>query len=354
MFGVARYVIIGAGAVGGAIGGRLVLAGRDVVLVARGAHLDALRTGGLRLRTPDEDVTLPVVAAAGPDELALMADDVLVLATKTQQAEAALATWADAPVSGGGTAGERLPIFLALNGVTAEVLAQRYFERVFGVCVWMPTVHLLPGEVIIRSTPKSGMLHLGRVPASADPADVGLLHHVAADLEAANFDAPLPPDVLPWKYRKLISNIGNILQALVARNGDWRPLATRAEAEARAVLDAAGIACTTDGDEREARAAGFTMKPVPGVVDPGGSTWQSLARGTGNVETDYLNGEIVAIAHRIGWTAPVNATLARLGRQAARAGAQPGAMSAAELEELLPQPRKADSSAPGGARLRRG
>ena len=336
MFGVARYVIIGAGAVGGAIGGRLALAGRDVILVARGAHLAALQTNGLRLRTPDDDVTLPVIAVAGPAELTLTGDDVLVLATKTQQAEAALVVWADAPVAGGGTAGERLPVFLALNGVTAEVVAQRYFARVFGVCVWMPTVHLVPGEVIIRSTPKSGMLHLGRVPVSEDPADVSLLQSVAADLEGANFDAPRPPDVLPWKYRKLVSNIGNVFQALVARNGDWRPLAERAEAEARAVLDAAGIAYTNDEDEREARAAGFTMKPVPGVEDPGGSTWQSLARGTGNVETDYLNGEIVSIAHRIGRTAPINAALARLGRQAARDGVQPGAMSAAELVRLLP------------------
>ena len=167
MFGVARYLIIGAGAVGGAIGGRLALAGRDVVLVARGAHLAALQTDGLRLRTPDEDVTLAVTAVAGPAEVQLTADDVLVLATKTQQAEAALVAWADAPVTGGGTAGERLPIFLALNGVTAEVLAQRYYRRVFGVCVWMPTVHLVPGEVIIRSTPKSGMLHLGRAPRRA-------------------------------------------------------------------------------------------------------------------------------------------------------------------------------------------
>ena len=37
---------------------------------------------------------------------------------------------------------------------------------------------------------------------------------------------------MPWKYRKLISNIGNVFQALVGRNGDWRPLVTDAEAEA--------------------------------------------------------------------------------------------------------------------------
>ena len=60
----------------------------------------------------------------------------------------------------------------------------------------------------------------------------------AADLMAANFDVPTPDDVMAWKYRKLISNIGNVFQALVARNGDWRPLVAAAEAEARRVLDA--------------------------------------------------------------------------------------------------------------------
>ena len=47
-----RYIIIGAGAVGGTIGGCLFQGGHDVVLVARGAHLDALRSRGLTLATP--------------------------------------------------------------------------------------------------------------------------------------------------------------------------------------------------------------------------------------------------------------------------------------------------------------
>ena len=335
-----RYLIIGAGAVGGAIGGRLTLAGRPAVLVARGDHLRALQTSGLRLRTPDEDVTRPVTAVSGPDEVDLDVDDVLVVATKTQQAAEVLLAWADVPVRDGGrtvgTAGERLPVLLAMNGVAGESLAQRYFTRVYGVCVWMPVVHLEPGEVIIRSTPRSGMLHLGRVPVGRTDEDHAFLDRVAEDLVAANFDAPRPADVMEWKYRKLISNLGNAFQALVARNGDWRPLVEAVEAEARGVLDAAGIAYTSDEEEAAARAAGFTMKPVPGVPESvGGSTWQSLTRRTGNVETDYLNGEIVAIAHRIGRTAPLNALLAQLTRQAAVTGAQPGHLSAVELARLL-------------------
>jgi 2-dehydropantoate 2-reductase len=336
-----RYLILGAGAVGGALGGRLALVGRETVLVARGDHLAALRKRGLRLRTPDEDVTQSVPVISGPNEIKLDVDDILILATKTQQANEALVTWTDVPVHQNarpvGTSGERLPIFIALNGVAAEAIAHRYFRRVYGVCVWMPVVHLIPGEVIIRSTPRSGTLHIGRVPASASDHDQ-TLRQVATDLLTANFDVPLPDDVMAWKYRKLISNIGNVFQALVARNGDWRPLVDDAEAEARRVLDAAGISYISEAEETAARAAGFTMKPVPGVPQfLGGSTWQSLHRGTGNIETDYLNGEIVMIAHRLGIAAPINQRLAILARQAAATGAKPGDLSAEQLADLLQQ-----------------
>lgn len=88
-----RYVIIGAGAIGGGIDGRLAQAGQDAVLVARGAHLAALKESGLRLRSPKSDVRVPVTAIAGPDELELSDDDVLVVATKTQQAPEVLPAW---------------------------------------------------------------------------------------------------------------------------------------------------------------------------------------------------------------------------------------------------------------------
>src|SRR6187397_2917549 len=118
---MARYIILGAGAVGGTLGGRLALAGHDVVLVARGDHLAALQERGLRLRTPDEDVTQRLTAISGPEEVLLDVDDVLILATKAQQASDMLHGWTDSLVHDNGaevgTAGERLPILTALNGV---------------------------------------------------------------------------------------------------------------------------------------------------------------------------------------------------------------------------------------------
>ncbi|HEU4545339.1 MAG TPA: 2-dehydropantoate 2-reductase N-terminal domain-containing protein, partial [Microlunatus sp.] len=218
---MSRYVIIGAGAIGGGIGARLVQAGLPTVLVARGEHLTALQQNGIRLRTPHEDVTLPVTAVASIGEVALRPDDVLVVSTKTQQVLDVLPEVADAPVRDHdgapiGSAGDLLPVFLATNGVSAEPLAARYVRRVFGICIWMPAVHLEPGEVIIRGVPMSGILHLGRVPAErAEPADRALLEEVAEDWQQATFDIALPEDVMAWKHRKLISNLANVVDALV-------------------------------------------------------------------------------------------------------------------------------------------
>lgn len=334
-----RYVIVGAGAIGGGLGARLVQGGLPTVLVARGDHLAALQRNGIRLRTPAEDVTLPVTAVGSIAEVSLGTDDVVVVSTKTHQVLDVLPAIADAPVrdrAGAvvGTADDLLPVFLATNGVTAERLAARYVRRVFGVCIWMPAVHLEPGEVIIRGVPMSGILHLGRVPAErTESADRVLLTEVADAWRRAGFDIALPEDVMAWKHRKLISNLANVVDALVDDPTAARPVTAAADAEARAVLAAARIPVTDDATEAAARARGFTVEPVPGLEDArlGSSSWQSLSRGTGSIETDYLNGEIVRIAHEHGCPAPVNTHLCRLARAAINDGRGPGSVSATEL-----------------------
>jgi 2-dehydropantoate 2-reductase len=344
---VIRYVIVGAGAIGGGIGARLAATGRDVVLVARGEHLAAIQSRGLRLRTPEDDLRLPIPAVADVTGVDLRPADVLVLATKTQQALDVLPRWADAPVAGGGTAGDRLPILTALNGVASESMALRYFRRVYGVCVWMWAVHVAPGEVILRGRPTAGMFHVGRVPArSRDAMDDRLLKQLADDWSAAKLQVRCPDDVMPWKYRKLISNLGNAFQALSGRSDGLGALIRLAEAEARAALAAAGVPVTPDAEEAAARAESFEIAPVPGEPGfVGGSTWQSLSRGTGNVETDYLNGEIVRIAREHGLEAPVNAAVARLTRAAAAGGAAAGSMPVEELRKRLGPPATATSPA---------
>ncbi|MFI7273874.1 ketopantoate reductase family protein [Streptomyces sp. NPDC049879] len=322
-----RYIIIGAGAVGGAIGGRLHQAGHDVVLVARGQHAAALRERGLRLRTPDEDLTLRVPVATGPDDVELRPDDVLLLCVKTQDTVAALDAWAPAAA--------HLPLLCVQNGVANEEMALRRFSRVYGVCVWLPAQYLEPGVVSAGGAPLTGMLHIGRYPQDGETDDTA--RAIAADLESARFLAPVVPDVLRWKYAKLLSNLANAVQAVCGTDEpEAKELLRRVRAEGEAVLAAAGIPFASDEEQAEQRGDRVDIREVPGAERGGGSTWQSLRRGTGSVEVDYLNGEIVLLGRHHGVPAPVNEALRHATNVLAREGRPPGSTSAADLLAALP------------------
>ena len=337
-----RYVIVGAGAIGGVLGARLAqhVPQHPPLFIARGDHGAALANAGVRLRTPEEDVQVTVAVAPGPAGVRLLADDVLVIAVKTQQAAAALAEWVDQPVYEGadvvGTAGEHLPVLIAMNGVETERLALRLFRRVFGVCVWLPAVHLTPGEVILRIGPQSGIFIIGRVGIEADDADRSLLATIEADWTRATFGIHLVDDVMRWKYNKLLSNLANGLDAMLGPDEDFGDVARRLRTEAEFIFRETGVEWASETEEADWRGDLYTIKPVPGTPERlGGSSWQSLARGTGSIETDYLNGEIVLLAREHGLDAPLNAVVQRLARVHALKPGGARSMTLAELEAVL-------------------
>jgi 2-dehydropantoate 2-reductase len=326
-----RYIIIGAGAVGGAIGGRLFESGHEVVLAARGAHYTALREHGLRLATPERVSTLPIPAVDRPEALDLRPDDVLVLAVKGQDTVAALDAWADRPVAGAGRAADTLPIVCAQNGVDNERVALRRFRRVYGICVWLPSTYLEPGAVEAHGSPLTGILHLGRYPAGSDET----AEQIAADLEKSAFEAPVHPDVMRWKYAKLLGNLGNAIGALCGRSDEPEAAELRrlAFAEGEAALTAAGIRYTSREEQAEFRTR-LRVRPGPdgaGKARGAGSSWQSLTRATGSIESDYLNGEVVLLGRLHGVPTPVNALLQRLANQFARERRPAGTVAAADL-----------------------
>jgi 2-dehydropantoate 2-reductase len=331
-----RYIVIGAGAVGGTIGGRLAQAGHEVVLVARGRHLDALRAqGGLRLATPEGMSVIGVPAVGGPDEVELTSDDVLLLTAKTQDAEAALAGWAWKPVKGGpgqnGTvAAEDLPVLCAQNGVASERLALRRFRHVYGVCVWLPATHLEPGAVEAQGAPLSGLLHVGRYPSGTDET----IERIGADLAASRFLAPVVPDIMRWKHGKLLANLANAIEA-VCGLGDHSELRRRVRAEGKAVLGAAGIPYASNEENARFRDDQVKIVKINGTERGGGSSWQSLTRGTGSIEADYLNGEIVLLGRELGVPTPVNEVLQRLANQAAADRRAPGSLTPTEVLALV-------------------
>jgi 2-dehydropantoate 2-reductase len=78
----------------------------------------------------------------------------------------------------------------------------------------------------------------------------------------------------------------------------------------------------------------------------GGSSWQSLARSSGSIETDHLNGEIVLLGRELGIPTPANEVLRRESDRFARERRAPGSMSPAALTALIEaESRRATSAA---------
>lgn len=320
-----RYVVVGAGAIGGTIGACLHEHGHEVLLVARGAHYQALSTRGLRFATPTGTRQLAVPVAA-LSRIELRAEDVLVLAVKTQDSAAVLDALAGLEVAGA-PAGGRLPVVCAQNGVENERLALRRFRRVYGMCVMAPSAHLEPGTVVAYGTPVPGMLDLGRYPSGTDE----LAGRIAADTAASGFDTAVQPEIMRWKYAKLLMNLGNALDAACGPDADWGGLWNRALAEATGCLRAAGITPADDAEWAHRHGDRLRAGEVEGQARGGGSTWQSLARGTGSSEVDYLNGEIVLLGRRYGIATPVNEALQQVAGTLARQRRPPGGLSLADL-----------------------
>ena len=315
-----RFVVIGPGAIGGALGGRLAQNGHDVALVARGAHLDAIRGRGLRLESPDGAATVEVPAFPDPAAAGLRPDDVVVLAVKSQDTAAALAAVAEA-------APRPVPVVCAQNGVDNERAALRHFPDVYGVCVMCPATHLEPGVVLAHSAPLTGILDLGRYPSGVD----GTAEEVAAALRASGFESEARPDIMRWKYAKLLRNLGNAVEAVCGTQARGGEVAKRARQEGEEALAAAGIDVASAAEDDARRGDLIRMRPIEGKRWEGGSSWQSLVRGTGSIEADYLNGEIVLLGRLHGVPTPVNAALQRHAVRMARHRVAPGAMTEAEL-----------------------
>ena len=320
-----RFVIYGAGAVGGVIGGGLALGGHDVALIARGPHLKALQDRGLDFRHVGGNDLIPITAVEHPEELQLTPEDIVIMAMKTQHCEAALDRLAAA-------APADVAIVCAQNGVENERLALRRFANVYGMCVMLPGSHLEPGVVVGSGAPVFGVLDVGRVPTGSD----AVAERLATALTASNFRSQADANVMRLKYGKLRLNTGNALNAACGRIPETKELGAQAAAEAVAVYTAAGIDVATR-DEESARRDGFKITQVPGEERSGSSSWQSLARGSGSIEADFLNGEIVLLGRQHGIPTPVNEALRQLANRMARNHEAPGTVTVDEVEKLVLQ-----------------
>jgi 2-dehydropantoate 2-reductase len=313
-----RFVVVGAGAIGGVVGGLLARSGADVAFVARGEHGARIARDGLTVRTPADTFVVHSPVAATPGELGHRDDDVVLLAVKSQDTAAAL----DALVHGGFSAST--PVACLQNGVANEPLVAERFERVYGVVVMAPTVHLEAGTVEAKAGPVAAILDVGRYPHGVDDVADAL----AAAFTAAGMVSLAIPDVMRWKWAKLLLNLGNAIEVVCGPQERFSDLGRAVNREGRAVLDAAGIAYASSEEDRTRRGDILQWTPSP---DAGGSTWQSVTRHSRTIETDYLTGEIVRLGERFGVPTPANAVLLRRAHEIADSGTGPGTVDPAEI-----------------------
>lgn len=207
-----KTCVFGAGAIGGLIAGRLAQAGQAVSVVARGAHLEAIRRDGLTVRSAQGDWNGPVLAAARSEELGVQ--DVVIVAVKTCSLAAALP--ALAPLIGPSTtvvpAMNGVPwwFFSGFGGRQAGIrldnldpggrIAAALPERQILGCVVYPTAYLAaPG--VVQHTGR-WELHLGEPDGSLSPRAQAL----QAILMQAGFTCSLTADIRREIWLKLIGN----------------------------------------------------------------------------------------------------------------------------------------------------
>ena len=314
-----RFVIYGAGAIGGVIGAHLALSGADTTLVARGEHLRAMREHGLVLDTADGRQSVSTALASNASEVGWDDDTVVLLAVKSQQTAAAIDDLrAHMPV--------KTPVVSAQNGVANERELPRVFPHVYSLCVMLPALHLEPGVVVQASSNRPGILDVGRYPSGTDE----VAQSISSALRTATFLSEPRSDIMAWKYRKLIMNLVNGIDASFRDDGQaFSELVRRARAEGEQVIAAAGIDIISDATDKQRRGDAIVRRDT-GEDSLGSSTWQSVARGSGSVETDYLSGEIVLLGRLHGVPTPVNALVQSETNRLVREGL-PAASSDAQI-----------------------
>src|SRR5262245_41127841 len=262
------YVIIGAGAVGSALGGYLARRGHPVRLIGRPAHARAIQAhGGVRVVSRDESFLAPLSGDSRIPE-ALPGDAVLFLTVQSPDVESTLHAWRRHAAH---------PLVTWQNGLRAEGVAASIFPEVYGGVVRFTSTMLTPGEVRLR---KPGSLIIGRWPQGTDARSA----EIAADLGAAGFHVGESEHIGDDKALKLLVNLVSGPAVLLKRTDKEPVLAALQVAlleEAGRVYEAAGIhAEPTSGIGETAAALLALFKSGGQKPDTAGgvynSTWQNL------------------------------------------------------------------------------
>jgi 2-dehydropantoate 2-reductase len=278
-----QLAILGSGAVGGYFGGMLARAGEDVTFIARGRHLEALRSRGLTIRKPEGDFTIPVKAADKP-----VAADVVLICVKTYDTESACAPWK----------GSKAVAVTLQNGLGNRERLAPYFDTLVEGVAYVATEVVSPGVIQWAA---AGRTIIASSPISAD---------LKARFDRAGAPCEISGNIEQTIWEKLVANAVFNVMATVERCslGDLlkeprREMCECAVDELTAVAAAHGIDVRPDARER-------SWKFCADHADFPSSTQQDLAKGR-PLETEALSGELVRKARNVGVSVPTHEMLYR-------------------------------------------
>lgn len=293
-----RIAVMAAGAVGGYFGARLAAAGHDVAFLARGLHLEAIRTRGLTLRSPLGDAHVTEVRASdNPAELGTV--DVVLFAVKLWDTEAAAR--AIVPLVAGG--GMVIPL---QNGVESSERIGSVIgtARVMGGAAYISATVAEPGVIV--QTGQFARLRFGPLL----PGQEAVARELLRACTQAAIDVELVADIrrVLWEKFAFICALSGVTSATRQSIG---PI--RSDPDLRAVFEAALREVWTLGrargieldDEFVAQQMSF-VDGLPAEVRA--SMLNDLLAGH-RLEAPWLSGAVARMAREAALEAPVNATL---------------------------------------------
>ena len=288
-----RIAVMGAGGVGGCLGALLARDGNDVTLIARGAHLDAIRSNGLRLMQDDAGFTVNVPATSDPREVGPV--DLVVYTVKTYHNTAAIPSIR--PLVGPNTA-----VLTLQNGVDCHVRLRESLGPGHALpgAYWTASSVQAPGVIAsIGPTPRLSFgEERGRTSARAES--------IRRALRSAGVDAVLSPDPLQviWTKFIVLCSLAGITSAARTRirefinNQRGLDLFTAAMREVDAVGRARGVNLPDGLVEGQ-------VEFIQGFPDFQNSMHADFENGR-PTELDALNGAVVRMGREAGVPIPVN------------------------------------------------
>jgi 2-dehydropantoate 2-reductase len=292
-----RIAVFGAGGVGGYFGGRLAFAGEDVVFIARGAHLRAMRTQGLRVESPQGDfIVSPVQATDDPTQVGPV--DVVLMAVKAWQVpEAAQAV---RPMVGPETFVVPLQNGLEAPAQVAAVLGAR--QVMGGTCVISSAI-TAPG--CIRHIGLEPSVTFGELDHRPSPR----AEHLRQAFVRAEVAAVIPADIQVAIWEKFMAirfgPIGAVTRAPVGvlrSVPETRRMVEQACHETPTVARARGVALADDSPTKT-MAALDTI--APGII---ASLQRDIVGGRPS-ELDALTAALVRLGDEVGVATPLHAFL---------------------------------------------